>query len=158
MKASPYGKSILLHINSEQIKEGDKFYDFNAITSENKKFKLSSLKRKNILLIYGGLNCMGEENRDYLNSLHRKTTRDNLEIVVFYALENIEDLKKIRNTYPNDHYLLVSDFLKDFTPVKVLYGAQTTPTCFFIDKQGIVRMKSLGLNQEKINSLIYHNK
>jgi hypothetical protein len=65
LKDSPYHKSILSHIHSEQIKEGDKYYDFEAVTSEGEKFVLSSLEGKNILLLYGGLDCMGQNGRAY---------------------------------------------------------------------------------------------
>jgi len=157
MKNSPYGKSISFHINSEQIKEGDRYYDFEAITSEGEKFVLSSLEGKNVLLLYGGLGCMREGGRAYLDSLYRETSRNNFEIVVYCLNSDLESLKGVRKTYPCD-YLLVSDFLQDHTPVKILYGAQATPTCFFINKQGLVEMKTVGLYQERVDELIYRDK
>ena len=159
MRNSPYKKSILLHINSEQIKEGNRFYDFEAVTSEGKKFELSSLKGKNVLLLYGGLYCMREEGRRYLDSLYRETYRNDFEIVVYCPVNNLESLKEERKIYSCD-YILVSDFLQDHTPVKILYGAQGTPTCFFISKQGVMEMKTEGLhgNEKQINELVYRNK
>ena len=59
MKNSPYGKSILLHINSDQIEKGSQYYDFEAETPEDEKFNLSSLKGKNVLLLYGGFRLYG---------------------------------------------------------------------------------------------------
>ena len=85
MKNSPYGKSILFHIGSNQIEEGNRYYDFEAITPEGEKFALSSLEGKDILL---------------------------------------------------------------------LYGAQAQPTCFFINKQGMVKMKTVGLDEERVNELV----
>ena len=157
MKNSLYGKSILLHINSGQIDEGSRFYDFEAITSGGDKFELSSLKGKSVLFLYGGLGCMGKDGRDYLDSLYRETSRNNLEIVVYCPNNDLESLKEVRKTYPCD-YILVSDFLQDHTPVKILYGAQATPTCFFINKQGVVEMKTEGLYQERVNELVYRDK
>jgi peroxiredoxin len=157
LKDSPYHKSILSHIHSEQIKEGDKYYDFEAVTSEGEKFVLSSLEGKNILLLYGGLDCMGAEGRAYLDSLYRETSRHDFEIVIYCRDSSLESLKEMRSIYPCD-YLLVSDFLQDHTPVKILYGAQSTPTCFFINKQGIVEMKTLGLSPERVNERVYQNK
>ncbi|GHT74599.1 hypothetical protein AGMMS50262_07880 [Bacteroidia bacterium] len=62
-------------------------------------------------------------------------------------------MQEVRTVYPCD-FLLVSDFLQDRTPVKILYGAQATPTCFFINKQGIVEMKTTGLDTDKVNQLL----
>jgi hypothetical protein len=42
--------------------------------------------------------------------------------------------------------------------VKILYGAQATPTCFFINRQGMVEMKTTGLHQERVNELVSQNK
>ena len=156
MKNSPYGKSILLHINSEQIEEGSRFYDFEAITSEGDKFELSSLKGKNVLFLYGGLDCIREGGRAYLDSLYRETSRNNLEIVVYCPNSDLESLKGERKRYSCD-YLLVSDFLQDHTPVKIIYGAQATPTCFFINRQGIVEMKTMGIYRERVNELVNKN-
>jgi len=157
MKNSPYGKSILFHSNSNQIEEGNQYYDFEATTSEDEKFVLSSLEGKNVLLLYGGLSCMGKDDRAYLDSLYKGTSRNNFEIVVYCPDDDLESLKGVRETYSCD-YLLVSDFLQDHTPMKILYGAQARPTCFFINKQGMVEMKTLGLNKECVDELVYRNK
>jgi hypothetical protein len=157
MRISPYGKNILFHLESEQIKENDKYYDFEAITFEGATFKLSSFAGKNILLIYGGLGCMGQSGRDYLNSLYRKTSREDFEIVVYETVLDLNNLSNIRTMY-NCGCLLVSDFLRDSSPVKILYGTQATPTCFFIDKEGVVQMKTLGLDENRVDELVAKNK
>ena len=153
MQNSPYGKSLLYHIESEQISEGDKYYDFEAIDTEGDNFVLSSLEGKNILLLYGGLGCMGPNGRAYLNKIYQETSRSNFEIVVYCPNSNLESLRQVRTTYPCD-FLLVSDFLQDHTPMKILYGAQALPTCFFINKRGTVVMKIVGLYQDKVSQLI----
>jgi peroxiredoxin len=157
MKISQYGKNILFHLDSEQIKENDKYYDFEVMTFEGTTFKLSSFAGKNILLLYGGLGCMGQGGRDYLNSLYGKTSRDDFEIVVYETVLDLNNLKNVRTMYSCD-FLLVSDFLRDSSPVKILYGAQATPTCFFIDKAGIVRMKTVGLYENRVDELVAKNK
>jgi hypothetical protein len=55
-------------------------------------------------------------------------------------------------------FLLVSDFLRDSSPVKILYGAQAMPTCFFIDREGVVRMKTIGLYENRVDELVAKNK
>jgi hypothetical protein len=150
MKTSPYGKNILFHLESEQIEENDKYYDLDVTTSEGVAFKLSSLAGKNILLLYGGLGCMGQAGRDYLNALYKKTARDDFEIVVYEAVSDLDNLRQVRITYPCE-FLLVSDFLQDSSPMKILYGTQATPTCFFINQEGIVEMKTIGLYTDRID-------
>jgi len=153
MQTSPYGKSLLYHINSEQISEGSRYYDFQAVDTEGRNFTLSSFESKNILLLYGGLGCMGEHGREYLNKIYRETSRDNFEIVVYCMSSNLENLQQERTRYSVD-FILVSDFLQDHTPMKILYGAQELPTCFFINQEGVVVMKTVGLYQEQVNELI----
>ena len=154
MQTSPYGKSLLYHVESEQISEESKYYDFQAIDTEGRDFTLSSLEGKNILLIYGGLYCMGEEGRDYLNKIYKETSRENFEIVVYCERSsNLEYLQREHIKYPSD-YFHVSDFLQDHSSVKIMYGTQATPTCFFINKRGVVVMKTIGLSQERVSQLL----
>jgi peroxiredoxin len=153
MKTSPYGKSLLRHIESEQISEGSKYYDFQATDTEGGNFTFSSLEGKNILLLYGGLDCMGEEGRNYLNKIYQETSRNDFEIVVYCPNSNLESLQQLRTKY-SCNFLLVSDFLQDHTPMKILYGAQAMPTCFFINREGIAVMKTVGLDEERVNRLL----
>ena len=155
MQSLPYAKSLLYHVEMEQIALGSKYYDFQAIDTDGKEFALSSLEGKNILLIYGGLHCMGEEGRTYLNKTYRETSRDNFDIVVYCEQSsNLDSLQQEHIKYQCDNYYHVSDFLQDHSPVGILYGAQSTPTCFFIDKGGIVRMKTVGLYNDIIDELV----
>jgi peroxiredoxin len=153
MQTSPYGKSLSYHINSEQISEGSRYYDFQAVDTEGINFSLSSLEGKNILLLYGGLGCMGEVGRDFLNKVYRETSRDNFEIVVYCLNSSLENLQQERIRYSSE-FILVSDFLQDHSPMKILYGAQAMPTCFFINQEGIVVMKTVGLHQERVSELL----
>ncbi|HMR19033.1 MAG TPA: hypothetical protein PKA53_07015, partial [Sphingobacterium sp.] len=70
IKNSQYAKNIQYHIESKQLEEGDKYQDMVLKTDEGKDFKLSSLQGKDILFIYGGLDCMGVAGRKYLNTLY----------------------------------------------------------------------------------------
>lgn len=152
MKQSAYGKSLLQHINSTQIEEGSKYYDFEAMDAEGQPFKLSSLEGKNVLLLYGGLSCMGEDGRNYLKQLDDETANEKFQIVVYSPCSGLEDLKGLKANYPGD-YILVSDFLEDQSMMKIIYGAQARPTCFLIDKQGTVLIKSIGLPEEQLTEL-----
>jgi len=149
---SNYGKSLLQHINSEQVEEGNKYYDFEAFDSNGNKFRLSSLEGKNILLLYGGLGCISDDDRDFLKQFYNETHRDKLQIVIYWPCSSLEQLKGIKAKYLVD-YLFVSDFLNDQSLMKINYGAQATPTCFLIDKEGTVLIKSVGLPDEKLTEL-----
>lgn len=153
MQVSQTGRNIRMHLDTEQIEPGDGYYDFEATTDAGEPFRLSSLAWKNILFLYGGMGCMERDGRDYLNALYGRTSRDDFEIVVYCPNSDLEALKKVREVYPCE-FTLVSDFLQDNTPVKILYGAQVTPTCFFIDREGVVRMKTEGLDYGKVDELV----
>ena len=139
MQNSPYGKSLLMHINTKQIQELDHCYDFKATTVDGKEFSLASLR--------------GEESFVYLNNLFQSTSRDDLEIVVYGSVFNLEELVEMKVRYPFD-YIFVSDFMEDHSPIKIIYGTQAMPTCFLIDREGIVRLKSEGLDTERLDKLL----
>jgi peroxiredoxin len=155
MRQSQYGRNIQMHLDTEQIEEGSMYYDFEAVADSGDPFRLSQLvgSGKRVLLLYGGLDCMGPEGRDYLNALYERTFHDDFEIVVYCLNSDLDALKRVRDVFPCK-FTLVSDFLEDSTPVKIIYGAQATPTCFFIDGDGIVKMKSEGLNPDKTDKLV----
>lgn len=153
MQLSPYGKSILMHIENKQIGEGDSYVDFDATDTNGVQFKLSSLNGKNILLFYGGLDCMGASDRNELVSLYENTSRDNLEVVVYYKVSSLDNLQKAKDEY-NIKCIHVSDFLGDHTPFKIIYGAQATPTVFLINKEGKLIMKTVGFYPEKVKELL----
>lgn len=148
MQLSPYGKSILMHIENKQLEEGDLYKDFEATDANGQPFKLSSLSGKNILLFYGGLDCMGKDNRNELVRLYDNTSRDSLEIVVYNKVSSLENLKKAKDEY-HVKFIMVSDFLGDHTPFKIIYGAQVTPTVFLISKEGKIVLKTTGRNLKK---------
>lgn len=152
VQESNYGKSLLQHINSEQVEEGNKYYDFEAFDADGNKFRLSSLEGKNILLLYGGLGCISDDDRHFLKQFYNETHRDKLQVVIYWPCSSLEQLKGIKAKYLVD-YLFVSDFLNDQSLMKINYGAQATPTCFLIDKEGTVIIKSVGLPDEKLTEL-----
>jgi hypothetical protein len=157
MQQSEYGKSLLLHVNTRQIEEGDHFFNFQALDSQGDIFQLSSLTSENILLIYGGLDCMGKSRRDYLVKLYEETNREKFQMVVYWICSDLEQLKALKAKYPVDYHF-VSDFLDDHSPVKITYGAQTTPTCFLIDKNRNVIIKTQGLPQAVLTRMKEENK
>jgi peroxiredoxin len=152
MQESDYGKSLLLHLKTRQLEKGDLYHDFEAFDSNGSEFRLSMIKSKYILLVYGGLGCMGENGRDFLNNLYIETNRTGLEIVTYWEGSNTEELKEIKELF-SLKYIIVSDFLQDLSPVKITYGTQATPTCFLIDENRNIVIKSVGLPEGRLTKL-----
>ncbi len=152
VQESEYRQSIKFYIDYEQIEEGDYYYNFQATDSNGKSFKLSDLQGKNILLLYGGLGCMRESGRSFLKNFHERMSKDDFKIVVFYSSDDIVELKKIKDHYQMD-FIFVSDFKKDHSPMKIIYGVQTTPTCFIINENGKITKKSIGLPEKELNKI-----
>lgn len=153
MQKSEYGRAIAMHLSCPKVGEGDKAYDFRATDAQGRPFRLSQWKGKQVLLLYGGLGCMGPWGRKYLDELYGRTSRENLEIVVFWPAAGQDELTALAKEYPSD-FPQVSDFKGDVTPVKIRYEAQATPTCFFIDRNGRLLLKSVGLNPEGFESVM----
>lgn len=156
MKTSTYGKSLQMHLETEQIKEGDMYYEVEATDTSGIPFRLSSLAGKNVILIYDGLGCAHEESLNYLKQLYASTSRKDMEIVAYCLASSLEKLQDYRKKieFPG---IMISDFKMDHTPFKIRYGAQIRPTIFVIDKTGKVILKIIGSkmnDMEKISKVI----
>ena len=157
MQQSFYGKNIREHLQTRQIQEGDSIYLFPCVQIDGKEFEWGITKGKQLLILYGGLGCMGEKGREQLELLYNQTSRNNLLILVYWPCSSLNKLQKIKNEYPSQ-YIFISDFKQDASPMKIKYGTQATPTCFLTDKQHIVKVKCTGLHMEKFNEYINRNK
>ncbi|MDO4703634.1 peroxiredoxin [Tannerella sp.] len=153
IKTSPYGKSIRMHLDTQQIEEGARYADFEATAADGRPFRLSSLEGKYIVLLYDGLGCMGEEGRNELKQLYESTSRDDLEIVVYCISSSLEQLREDYVEKMNLPFTLVSDFKMDHTPFKIIYGTQARPTVFVIDPTGTVVLKTIGVNPRDLNNI-----
>lgn len=150
MQESFYGKNIREHILTRQIQEGDSISTFPCIRSDGKPFDWSTTEGKQLLILYGGLGCMGEDGRRELKELYDRTSRKNLLVVVYWPCASLAELQEIKQAYSSE-YTFVSDFKRDASPIKIKYGTQATPTCFLTDKRHIVKVKCTGLHTELFN-------
>lgn len=153
MQKSEAGLNIKAHLETEQLAEGDALYAFPCQDEEGEAFNWETLKGKQVLLLYGGLGCMGSNGREALKNLYEQTSRKNLEIIVYWPSSSLENLQAIRKQYPSD-YIFISDFKQDASPMKIKYGCQATPTCFLTDKKHQIVVKSEGLDIDAINEHI----
>ena len=156
MQESFYGKSINEHLSTSQIQEGDSVYRFPCIQADGTTFDWNITNGKQLLMLYGGLGCIGKEGRRQLEQLYNQSSTDNFLIIVYWPCRSLEKLQAIKQKYPFD-YLFISDFKQDASPMKIKYGAQATPTCFLTDKQHTVKVKCTGLRTDLFNKYINHN-
>ena len=154
MQKSEAGLNIKAHLTTEQLTEGDALFTFPCQDEKGASFDWATLEGKQVLLLYGGLGCMGNEGREALKHLYEHTSRKNLEIIVYWPSSSLEKLQAIRKQYPSD-YIFISDFEQDASPMKIKYGCQATPTCFLTDKKHQIVVKSEGLNMDAFNKHIH---
>ena len=154
MQKSEAGLNIKAHLETEQLAEGNALFSFPCQNEEGDPFDWETLKGKQVLLLYGGLGCMGSNGREALKNLYEQTSRKNLEIIVYWPSSSLENLQAIRKQYPSD-YIFISDFKQDASPMKIKYGCQATPTCFLTDKKHQIVVKSEGLNMDAFNKHIH---
>lgn len=153
LRKSQCAKAIKAHIATEQIEVGMKFAPIDVVDADGNKFVWDEYRNKNILLIYGGLGCMGRSGRGELATLRDEYAEDNLAIVIYYSVSTLEELKEFRTQYSDD-YIFISELMSDYSPFKIKYGVQPTPTCFVIDKSGTIVLKTVGFNAEQVKEQI----
>ena len=153
LRKSQCADAIKAHISTEQIEVGMKFVPIDVVDADGGKFAWNEHRNKNILLIYGGLGCMGRSGRRELAALREEYAEDNLAIVVYYSVSSLEELKEFRNQYSDD-YIFISELMPDYSPFKVKYGVQSTPTCFVVDKSGTVVLKTVGFDAEQVKEKV----
>lgn len=153
MQQSFYGKNLREHLQTGQIEAGDSIYPFPCVRTDGTPFDWNCTDGKQLLILYGGLGCMGENGRNELELLYKQTSRDNLLVIVYWPCSALKYLQQVKDEYPSD-YIFVSDFKQDASPMKIKYGTQATPTCFLTDKQHIVKVKCTGLHMELFNPYI----
>ena len=153
LRKSECAKAIKKHIATEQIEVGMEFFPIDAVNADGHKIAWNEYRNKNILLIYGGLGCMGRSGRRELVSLRKEYTDDNLAIIIYYSVSTLEELKEFRNQYSDD-YIFISELMSDYSPFKIKYSVQSTPTCFVIDKSGTVVLKTIGFDASQVKTTI----
>lgn len=153
LRHSECAKAIKKHIATSQIEEGAEFVPIDVVDTHGNKFVWDEHRNKNILLIYGGLGCMGRSGRRELAALREEYKGDSLAILVYYSVSTLEELKEFRNQYSED-YIFISELMSDYSPFKIKYGVQSTPTCFVIDRSGTVVLKTVGFDVQQVKEKI----
>ena len=151
IQESETGKALRLYIEKPQIVEGNRFQPFPCYDVNGNRFDWGLIKGKKVFLVHDGLWCMthGMDNslfRKYLRYLSEAAPNCLPLVVVNCATQ--EDLKASIEEYGLQDFYLVSEFKKDLGTLNVLYNDQTTPTCHYIDEQGILVKTTEGIDQD----------
>ena len=152
LQNTSYANYIHNQIETHQLTEGDQYVTFETQTASGEEFNRKSMENKNLHLLYDRLSCMGKHGRDYLKGLLNKTDRNDLKIVVFCCISNLEDLKELQKQYPD--FILISDFRTEGNPMNIIYNAQARPTCFMIDRKGTIQIRYEGIDQKRIEDYL----
>lgn len=144
IRNSYYGKLVDRHINTRQLAIGDSLASFPCQLADGTQFDWESLDGKNVLVIYSGYRCMGKEGREALKDLYEATSRDTFEIVHYWIEpDNLATMRSEAEKY-GFKFPIVSDFLRDATPIKIIYGCQGMPTFYFFDSGHRLLYKGMG--------------
>lgn len=153
LRQSESAKAIKEHIATNQMEVGMEFVPIDVVDADGNKIAWDEYRNKNILLIYGGLGCMGRFGRSELATLREEYAEDNLAIVVYCPVSTLEELGEFRNKYSAD-YIYISELMADYSLFKIKYGVQSMPTCFVIDKSGKVVLKTVGFDVQQVKEQV----
>lgn len=133
IRNSYYGKLVDRHLSTKQLSEGDSLAGFPCQLPDSSPFDWATLQGKSVLVVYSGYFCMGNDGRQALRDLYDSTSRDSMEIVHYWV--EPKDLKTMRHDAEKSgfNFAIVSDFLKDASPIKIIYGCQAMPTYYFFN-------------------------
>lgn len=145
---NPYAASLRMHLDTHQITQGDTVGDFRAKMPRGADFRFSEFTgEKDVLLIFGGLDCMGKDLYTILQVMYRKVDLTKLEIVSVFLEEDKASFEAVVRA-KNVPWVSICDFRGDHSPLKIAFGVQATPTCFYISKGGRVEISSIGVSDD----------
>ena len=79
-----------------RLRKGIAFGEFPCYRDDGNIFDWHGLKGRPVLLLYGGLGCMGEDGRKELELLRRQTSLEDLQIVVYWPCRSLKDLQEVK--------------------------------------------------------------
>ena len=157
VKNTYYGKHILDFISlNKNIKIGDAYADFSQNDIDQKKVNLSDFKGKVILLEFWGSWCGPcREGNPELVTIYNEFKNKGFEILGVAAdTDKTQWLNAIKTD--NLTWTNVTDFKGDKNKAAIIYGVNSYPTNYLIDRNGIIIAKDLAGEKlrEKLNEII----
>ena len=157
VKNTYYGKNILDFINyNKNIKIGNIFSDFSQNDINGKSVSLSDFKGKVLLLEFWGSWCGPcREGNPELVKIYADFKNKGFEILGVAA---DTDKKKWLNAIQKDNltWTNVTDLKGDKNKAALIYGVNSYPTNYLIDRNGIIIAKDLESDKlrEKLNEIL----
>ena len=151
IQESETGKVLRYFIENPQFVVGSRFQTFPCYDVDGNNFDWELIKGKKVFLIHDGLWCMthGQDNSLFGKYLHHLSeAAPNCLPLVFVNCATSDDLKESIEEYGLQDFYVVSEYKKDFGMLNVFYNDQTTPTCHYIDEQGIVVKTTEAIDQD----------
>lgn len=135
IKDSKYGKQLKFYLNSNILKVGDEFYDFEALNTKEENVRFSTLRKNYSLLEFTMTHCMPcKQALKELRELNQSQS-DSLSIVSFSI-----DTKKETwlNAFEEDsiNWISLWDGKGYYGKTPLSYGVNSFPTFVLIDKNG----------------------
>ncbi|MEG0467705.1 MAG: hypothetical protein RR485_06080 [Mucinivorans sp.] len=145
-ESDPYVSSLKRHLDFNQVTVGDTVSEFKAKTARGDDFRFGELvAEKDILLVFGDWNDSSIDTKRLLDLMYRKIDLSKLEIVnVFSQMSKDDFIATVQKSEIG--WLAVCDFRGDHSPLKIAFGVQSTPMCFYIKKGGEVQAISIGIS------------
>ena len=151
IRKSPKGKALKKYIKNDQLADGQKFKTFRCYDANGKRFDWSLCKGKKVFLIHDGLWCIthGMDN-SALSKYLKHITEASPECLplIFVDCGTKEELQKNIEVYGLQEYLVVSEFQQDLGVLNWLYNDIVTPTCHYLDEQGILVKTTEGIDPD----------
>ena len=151
IQESETGKALRFYIDNPQFVEGSRFQTFPCYDVNGNSFDWEIIKGKKVFLVHDGLWCMthGQDSSLFGKYLHYLSeAAPNCLPLVFINCTTPEDLKASIEEYGLQDFYVVSEYKKGFGLLNVFYNDQATPTCHYIDEQGIVVMTTEGIDPD----------
>lgn len=142
---------------NEGIKIGDRAPDFRLTTIKGQDVKLSDYRGTKVILNFWATWCppCNQEMPD-MQKFYGNTSRDDVEILAVNITSQEQGTDVVKK-FIKDHDITFPVLLDKQSQVDMAYKAQTIPTSYMIDSQGIIRQKKIGpmteaWMEEQINS------
>lgn len=143
-----YAKSINTHIKNPDLNIGDKFYDFSALNSRNKKVNFSDyFKGKYVLLDFSTLFCgFCQQAVPDLDKI-KKIQNDKLEIITFYVDESQNGFDGLLEKH-SENWNVIWDKEGRLSDTYAKYKVFGTPTFYLFNSKGNLVQKFDGFYED----------
>ncbi len=124
---------------------------FTFQDQEGNRISSETLKGRNYCLVIWGTDCPVSKNA--LSYWEEIMKEDSLKEMAFYMIEISSSLREAKN-YIREHGLSMDSYTDDQKSVKWAFHASTLPMAYVVDKDGIIRARSIGWSEAVMDYLV----